>query len=204
MPRIFTLLFLFFVGSIAAQVKLKSELPLADQSFKNSNGSDLTLRQAKGENGLIIIFSCNTCPFVVGTPDFPGWERQYNDLYNFAKEQKVGFVLLNSNEAKRDKADSFSEMEIRAKTMSYLMPYLVDEKSALANALEAKTTPHVFLFDKDLKLIYSGSIDNIWDNKRKKDIPYLKNAINGMVLNNKIQYKETPPRGCSIKRVSNP
>lgn len=204
MPRIFTLLFLFFIGTIAAQVKLKSELPLADQSFKNSNGTDLTLRQAKGENGLIIIFSCNTCPFVVGTPDFPGWERQYNDLYNFAKEQKVGFVLLNSNEAKRDKADSFSEMEIRAKTMSYLMPYLVDEKSALANALEAKTTPHVFLFDKDLKLIYSGSIDNIWDNKRKKDIPYLKNAIIGMVLNNKIQYKETPPRGCSIKRVSNP
>lgn len=204
MPRIFTLLFLFFIGTISAQVKLKSELPLADQSFKNSNGTDLTLRQAKGENGLIIIFSCNTCPFVVGTPDFPGWERQYNDLYNFAKEQKVGFVLLNSNEAKRDKADSFSEMEIRAKTMSYLMPYLVDEKSALANALEAKTTPHVFLFDKDLKLIYSGSIDNIWDNKRKKDIPYLKNAINGMVLNNKIQYKETPPRGCSIKRVSNP
>lgn len=204
MPRIFTLLFLFFVGSIAAQVKLKSELPLADQSFKNSNGTDLTLRQALGENGLVLVFSCNTCPFVVGTPDFPGWERQYNDLYNFAKEQKVGFVLLNSNEAKRDKADSFSEMEIRAKTMSYLMPYLVDEKSALANALEAKTTPHVFLFDKDLKLIYSGSIDNIWDNKRKKDIPYLKNAIIGMVLNNKIQFKETPPRGCSIKRVSNP
>ncbi|MEN9301924.1 MAG: hypothetical protein RL264_353 [Bacteroidota bacterium] len=204
MPRIFTLLFLFFVGSIAAQVKLKSELPLADQSFKNCNGTDLTLRQALGENGLVLVFSCNTCPFVVGTPDFPGWERQYNDLYNFAKEQKVGFVLLNSNEAKRDKADSFSEMEIRAKTMSYLMPYLVDEKSALANALEAKTTPHVFLFDKDLKLIYSGSIDNIWDNKRKKDIPYLKNAIIGMVLNNKIQFKETPPRGCSIKRVSNP
>lgn len=203
MQRIFILCFLFLLGNLNAQVKLKTDLPLANQSFKNSNGNDLTLMQVKGENGLVVIFSCNTCPFVVGTPDFPGWERQYNELFQFAAEQKVGFVLVNSNEAKRDKADSFSEMQARAKSMNYLMPYLVDEKSALANALEAKTTPHVFLFNAEMKLVYSGSIDNIWDNKRKSDIPYLKNAINGMTKNNKIQDKTTPPRGCSIKRVVN-
>jgi hypothetical protein len=81
------------------------------------------------------------------------------------------------------------------------MPYLVDENSKLANAFGAKTTPHIYFFNAEMNLVYTGSIDNIWDNKRKTDVPYLKNAIEAVGNGKKIKTDNTPPKGCSIKRV---
>ena len=110
---------------------------------------------------------------------------------------------MNANEAKRsaeDSEDTMGAMKERAKAKSYTMPYVVDKGSTLADAFGAKTTPHVFLFDKDMKLIYTGSIDNTWDPKRKEDIPYLINALNQ--FDTKIKVAESEPRGCSIKRVA--
>jgi hypothetical protein len=83
------------------------------------------------------------------------------------------------------------------------MPYLLDKNSELANRLEAKTTPHIYFFDGAFKLIYTGSIDNIWDGKRKKDIPFLKRAIESHVNEKKIKTNKTPAKGCSIKRTKN-
>jgi thioredoxin-related protein len=173
-----------------------------DKVFPNTQESSSSLKDIKKENGLIVIFSCNTCPFVVGTEDFPGWENQYNPLYNMALKANIGFVLVNSNEGKRAGVDSFEEMKSHAKAMAYQMPYLMDENSELANAMEAKTTPHVFFFDKNNKLIYAGSIDNIWDNKRKKDEQYLSMAIQSVLNGKKVKLNFTAPKGCSIKRVS--
>ena len=184
-----------------SQIKLKSEAPLTDKSMLNTHGNSLSLQEIKKENGFIVIFSCNTCPFVVGTPDFPGWERQYNELYNSALKANIGFVLINSNEKKRTGDDSFDNMKIRADKMAYEMPYLLDENSVLANAMDAKTTPHAFFFDKNNKLIYAGSIDNIWDGNRKKDEQYLLKAVQSVLNGKKIKQNYTAPKGCSIKRL---
>jgi len=184
-------------------------MPLSDlQLLDVKTNAKTILKENKLEKGLIIIFTCNTCPFVVGTPDFPGWERQYNTIFDQAVKRNVGFVLVNSNEKNRqlgisEGVDSENQMKKHAEEAGYQMPYLLDEKSTLANAFGAKTTPHVFLFNEDLKLVYSGSIDNIWDNKRKEDIPYLINAINGLSQEKKIKPSATPPKGCSIKRYTN-
>jgi thioredoxin-related protein len=187
-----------------AQIKKGTVLPLSDQQMLDvKTNSKMALKDYKKEKGLLVIFSCNTCPFVVGTPDFPGWERQYNRLFEQATKQNIGFVLVNSNEAKRGKEDSIEEMMKRAEDQGYKMPYLVDENSSLANAFGAKTTPHIFLFNGDLKLAYSGSIDNIWDNKRNEEIPYLANAMDAISQGKKIKPSATPPKGCSIKRKSN-
>jgi thioredoxin-related protein len=187
-----------------AQIKKGTALPLSDQQMIDvKTNSKMALKDYKKEKGLLVIFSCNTCPFVVGTPDFPGWERQYNRLFEQATKQNIGFVLVNSNEAKRGKEDSIEEMMKRAEDQGYKMPYLVDENSSLANAFGAKTTPHIFLFNGDLKLAYSGSIDNIWDNKRNEEIPYLANAMDAISQGKKIKPSATPPKGCSIKRKSN-
>jgi thioredoxin-related protein len=187
-----------------AQIKKGTALPLSDQQMIDvKTNSKMALKDYKKEKGLLVIFSCNTCPFVVGTPDFPGWERQYNRLFEQATKQNIGFVLVNSNEAKRGKEDSIEEMMKRAEDQGYKMPYLVDENSSLANAFGAKTTPHIFLFNGDLKLAYSGSIDNIWDNKRTEEIPYLANAMDALSQGKKIKPSATPPKGCSIKRKSN-
>jgi thioredoxin-related protein len=187
-----------------AQIKKGTALPLSDQQMIDvKTNSKMALKDYKKEKGLLVIFSCNTCPFVVGTPDFPGWERQYNRLFEQATKQNIGFVLVNSNEAKRGKEDSIEEMMKRAEDQGYKMPYLVDENSSLANAFGAKTTPHIFLFNGDLKLAYSGSIDNIWDNKRTEEIPYLANAMDALSQGKKIKPSATPPKGCSIKRKTN-
>ena len=184
-----------------AQTPLGSVLKAPKKLYKNANGPNTSLIQEVKKNGLIVVFSCNTCPFVVGSKHFPGWEKQYNELYDSSMKNKIGFLLVNSNEAKRGGDDSFDKMETHAKKNKYKMAYLLDENSSLANELLAKTTPHVFFYNAQLELIYSGSIDNIWDGKRKKEQYYLKDAIRSHVSSKKIKPSATPPKGCSIKRV---
>ena len=197
LPALFFLFTIFSIG----QVAIGSSLEMSRETFQNANGSDASLVEETKRNGIVLVFSCNTCPFVVGSSHFPGWENQYNNLFSIAHENQIGFVLINSNEAKRNGDDSFDKMVKHAKEQNYSMPYLLDEKSTLANFLKAKTTPHVFFFDSSFRLIYSGSIDNIWDGKRKKDVSFLKNAIASHLKNKKIKPKETSPKGCSIKRA---
>lgn len=186
-------------------LKVGDTAPLADQKMEGTDGKALSLNDVKAENGVLVIFTCNTCPFVVGMKDgsFPGWEKDYNDLHQLAKEKGFGVVLVNSNEAKRkaeDSEDTMEEMQKRAKEKKYTIPYVLDKDSKLADAFGAKTTPHVFLFDKNMKLIYVGSINNSWDPKRKEDTAYLINALNE--FNSNINIRESEPRGCSIKRVA--
>jgi len=175
--------------------------PLTEEQMVNTDKTLHSLSSLKQENGLLVVFSCNTCPFVVGNDNFPGWERTYNDLHKQAQAAKMGMVLINSNAAKRGDEDSFEAMQQHARDKGYTMPYLVDADAKLANAFDAKTTPHVYLLDKDMKLVYQGSIDNTWDPKRTADTPYLSHAITSLAKGEKIQEDVTPPRGCSIKRA---
>ncbi len=202
MKRIIILFTILLIVPLSfAQIKKGTSMPSPDLELTDVvTQGKMAIKDYKKEKGLVVVFSCNTCPFVVGTPDFPGWERQYNDLFDKASKMNIGFVLVNSNEGKRAKDDSSEEMKKHVDEKGYKMPYLLDVNSAFANSLEAKTTPHVYLFNEDLKLVYSGSIDNIWDNKRTEDIPYLVNALNALSQGKKIKPAATPPKGCSIKR----
>ena len=176
-------------------------VPMTDYSMKSPDGKTMQLGTSAGEKGLLVVFSCNTCPFVVGSESFEGWEKQYNDLNKFANDHGFNMVLINSNEAKRGDDDSPEDMKKRASEKGYTMPYLIDKDSQLADAFGARTTPHVFLLNKKMELIYTGAIDNKVDGKRTSDDQYLKNAIEATASGKKIETNSTPPRGCSIKRV---
>jgi peroxiredoxin len=204
MKHCFFFLFLLSLFNNFAQLSIKDSAPLQNHSLKNIDETTLTLSQAVKKNGLVVVFSCNSCPFVVGSDDFPGWETQYDSLYKAAQANEIGFILVNSNEGKRSQADSFEEMKKHAQEQGYAMPYLLDTESQLADAFGAKTTPHVYFFDEDLTLIYSGSIDNTWDKSRKEDSPYLFNAIRAKGNHKKIKPNATEPKGCGIKRVKAP
>lgn len=197
------LLVLFVLSSAGGgkELKIGKSMPLSERDMQGTDGKSHTLNSALKENGLIVIFSCNTCPFVVGNDKFEGWEKQYNELYTKATSNNIGMVLVNSNEAKRDGADSMDEMIKHGEKAAYTMHYLVDENSALADACGAKTTPHVFVFNADKKLIYKGSIDNSWDGQRTDTEHYLNNVIEHLGKGAKLNEKSTSPRGCSIKRV---
>jgi hypothetical protein len=192
--------FIGFLNLAFGQLNIKELAPMQNEAFLNANGDSLSLQSAKGKLGLVVVFSCNTCPFVVGSEDFAGWEVQYDSLYVAAKEKNIGFILVNSNEGKRFNVDSFDEMVRHAKEKHYNMPYLLDKNAALAVAFGAKTTPHVFFFDENLQLIYSGSIDNLWDKNRKTTDTYLHNALIAKAKGKKINPNTTPPKGCGIKK----
>lgn len=180
---------------------LQDSAPLADTKLPATDNQQYSLKDLKKEKGLLVVFSCNTCPFVVGGKDFAGWEKDYNALHQLALANQLELVLINSNEAQRGDVDSMDEMVKRSKEKAYTPKYLVDKGHLLADAFGARTTPHAFLFDKDLKLVYKGSIDNTYDPKRESDVPYLKNAITHLVKGTTNDQGVTPPRGCSIKRV---
>lgn len=177
-------------------IEIGKEAPMQDYKMKGVDSEQYSLESLKEENGLLVIFSCNTCPFVLG------WEETYPGLAANAAEKGIGMVLVNSNEVKRDGDDSMEEMMAKAKEGNYQCPYVVDEKSQLANAFGAKTTPHVFLFDADMKLVYSGSINNKFEKKSKKaDAFYLRNALESLYNGEEIETPRTREIGCSIKRT---
>lgn len=182
------------------ELKIGKKMPLSEIKMEDVSGTSFSLSELKEKNGIVVIFSCNTCPFVVGNDNFEGWEKQYNDLYDFAQECSMSFVLINSNEAKRPGADSMDEMKKHAAESEYKMRYLLDKDSKLADAFGAKTTPHVFVFDTDLKLRYRGAIDNAAESNNEKVLTYYYDALKSLSKEETIETNTTPPRGCSIKR----
>ena len=175
-------------------------MPSADVVMKDVVGGERTLASLNGANGLLVIFSCNTCPFVVGSEGSAGWEGRYPELATLCERSKVGFALVNSNTAKRDAGDSFTDMQLHYKEKGYQGHYLLDEENVVADAFAARTTPHVFLFNKDLKLIYKGAIDDNVDDPKAVTKPYLKDAIAALVGGKAAEPAVTKNLGCSIKR----
>ena len=184
-------------------IELGTDAPLSDRIMMDVSGEEFSLNDLKQENGLCVIFSCNTCPFVVGSTGNQGWEGRYNTVAKDCEQYKVGMVMVNSNEARRTAGDSMEDMKKRAKEKAFLSKYVIDNNSELANAFGAKTTPHVFLFDSDMKLVYRGSIDN---NHKDPDFvaeAFLFDAIDNLASGEEIDPADTKATGCSIKRVKN-
>lgn len=184
-------------------LEIGEKAPQAERKMMDISGSEFSLNTLKMKNGLLVIFSCNSCPFVVGNESSEGWEGRYNSLSKIASENQIGMVLVNANEAKRGGDDSFEAMKKRAMDNKYLSKYVVDSNHQLADAFGARTTPHVFLFDQDMKLVYKGAIDdNVKSSKNVKQ-PYLHDAITNLVKGKKINPNSTRQTGCSIKRLAN-
>ena len=169
--------------------------------MKDVSNENVSLSTLKKENGLLVIFSCNSCPFVVGNEKTEGWEGRYNELFDLSQENKIGMVLVNSNEAKRETADSFIRMKERSKKMNYKANYILDKNNKLADAFGASTTPHVFLFNKDLKLVYKGAIDDAVSSKKEVKEKWLYDALSNLGQGKKINPSTTRNSGCSIKRA---
>jgi peroxiredoxin len=182
------------------ELKIGKKVPAMEIKMSATDGEAYSLSDFQGAKGTMIVFSCNTCPFVVGNDNFDGWEKQYNELYKKAKEAEVGFVLVNSNAAKHDGDDSMEKMKERATAQGYEMSYLMDVNSEVADAFGAKTTPHLYVIDQDGKLVMRGSIDNSWDTGRTDLETYALDAIEFLTKGTVLSESTPAPRGCSIKR----
>lgn len=176
------------------ELALNAPFPMGDYKMKDVSGKSISLNEAKTQNGLLVIFSCNTCPYVKLSATRI---KQYTD---FCQANGIGCVIVNSNEAQRNEEDSYAEMVKYHSSQQLKCAYTVDEKSQLANAFGAGRTPQCFLFN-DKGLIYKGAIDdNVKDPAAVKE-QYLKNALEALVRKETPKVQETKSIGCTIKRL---
>jgi peroxiredoxin len=179
---------------VSPELEIGKPIPSGDVKMMDVSGKEISLNDSKGENGLLVIFSCNTCPYVKLS------EARIKEVAKLAKSSKIGVIVVNSNEAQRADEDSFDAMKKYAVAQGYDFSYVVDKNSVVANAFGATRTPHVFLFDKK-GLVYRGAIDdNIKDANDAKE-HYLKDAITAVATGKPIKTNSSKSVGCSIKRV---
>ena len=191
--KIIFLVSVLFFNVQAKELSIGNEILGADYILKNIDGNDTSLDKLKKSNGILVVFSCNTCPWVIR------WQDRYNILSAFSRKNDIGFVAVNSNARLHESVDSMDEMIYHAAANEYDFPYVLDENAKLAKAFGAMKTPHVYLFNSDNKLVYTGAIDDNAKSAKKVKNNYLMDAIRALGSNKKIKISETKALGCSIK-----
>ena len=165
------------------------ELPNAN---KNSGGQTLALSDAMGENGIVVFFTCNHCPYVVGS------EPRIEDAAKVARSKGLGFVGINSNDPINYESDSWENMVKRAdKGMSY--PYLHDSTQEVAIAYGAERTPEFYLLNNESIIVYRGRMDDSPRDPSHATTSELDDAINELISGEKVTVARTESIGCSVK-----
>ena len=162
--------------------------------YDTASGKNMQIDECIKEKGLLVMFICNHCPFVVHVID------ELISIGNDYLPKGIGMVAISSNDVENYPDDSPEKMRDLAKLKDFPFPYMYDETQEIAKAYNAACTPDIFLFDKDKKCVYRGQIDN---SRPGNDIPVtgkdlrdaLENLISGKAIN-EIQY---PGIGCNIK-----
>jgi len=171
-----------------------SDLPKGDLRMKDIRNEDVSMKDAKRKNGLLVMFSCNTCPYVIKN------QERTKAICKYALQNNIGVILLNSNEDQRTGDDSFGAMQQYAKDQNYEWYYVVDKNNKIADAFGANRTPENFLFNKDSKLVYHGAIDDNPTDAANVSRQHLKEAMNDLLAGKDVSVKESRSMGCVIKR----
>ena len=166
----------FINTSVSSEIGINAPLPLADEKLKDVSGKEVSLNMAKTDKGVLVIFSCNTCPYVKLS------ETRIKNLSDNCLKLGIGCIIINSNEAQRTEEDSFDQMVKYAASQKYTCSYVVDANSKLADAFGATRTPQCFLFNAK-GLIYKGAIDDNVKDATQAKAHYLKDAIEALSKN---------------------
>ncbi|MBK7374781.1 MAG: thioredoxin family protein [Ferruginibacter sp.] len=182
--------------TVGDPLPIGSAMPRADLKMKDISGKEVAMKDAAKENGVLVMFSCNTCPYVIKN------QQRTLAISEYAIKMKIGVILLNSNEAYRGNEDSFDAMKEYAKEQGYQWNYVIDKDHVVADAFGANRTPECFLFDKNLKLVYHGAIDDSPSDVSAVKRIHLQEAINELTTGKEVSVKESRSVGCTIKRKS--
>ena len=173
--------------------KLKIDSSLPEFSLIGVDDKIYNVQSFSDKNILIVIFSCNHCPYV------QAYEDRNKLLQKEFESEGVQIVAISSNDAVKYPEDSFDEMKKRSKQKSFNFPYLYDETQVVAKAFGATHTPQIFLFNRNRKLKYEGKIDDNWQEPEKVKSSYLKEAILEVLIEKEVSVPETFSIGCTIK-----
>ncbi len=168
--------------------------PMFDVKMTTTEGTQTSLAQVKKSNGTLLIFTSNTCPWV------HAWENRYNEVAQLAAAANVGVLFVNPNEATRAEGESLEDMRKRKQDKGYAFTYALDKDHKLADAYGATRTPHVYLMDKNNKLVFVGAIDDNSRNRDEVDAYYIKDALADLSAGRAIATPTSRALGCTIKR----
>lgn len=189
-----TLLSTAFRPAREGALELGSLIPKADTRCTDISGKELTLNDAKGANGLLVIFVANHCPYMQRN------QERLHAACNLARKHSIGVAMINSNEAARVEGESLSAMKEYAARQQYNWYYLLDRNAELADAFDANHTPECFLFDKSGRLVYKGAIDDSPGNADAVKAKLLLNALNAIAAGKALSVGTSNALGCNIKR----
>lgn len=157
----------------------------------------ISLQDAKGTHGTVIMFICNHCPFV----------KHVNEgIAQLAKDYQskgIGFIAISSNDVENYPADAPELMKVNAQQEGFTFPYLYDKTQEVAKAYDAACTPDFYIFNNDLQLVYRGQLD---DSRPNNGIPVtgndMRTALDALLNNQPISETQKPSIGCNIKWIS--
>lgn len=170
------------IGSSAPNFKLPA-----------TDGKTYSLKDFEKAPVLVIFFTCNHCPYVIGSDEVT---RKTAEKF---KKDGVIFVGINSNSVNTIPEDSFEHMKQRMHAHHFLWIYLYDQKQNIAKKFGALRTPHFFVFDKNRKLIYTGRGVDSPRNVAKMTVNDLENALAEHLAGKSITTPVTNPIGCNVK-----
>ncbi|MGS2741950.1 thioredoxin family protein [Sinomicrobium sp. M5D2P17] len=158
------------------------------------SGKNISLSDIRGETATVIMFICNHCPFV---------KHVNAEITNIATDygkEGVGFVAISSNDAENYPDDAPDLMAENAREQGFPFPYLYDETQETAKIYDAACTPDFYIFDKALKLVYRGQLD---DSRPGNGIPVtgkdMRTALDALLNGEKVPETQKPSIGCNIK-----
>lgn len=163
-------------------------------SLPNVDGRTVSNTDFQGRRGLLVIFMCNHCPFVIHLRSaLAAFANEY-------QEKGLSVVGISSNDIATHPGDSPEKMVEEARNAGYTFPYLYDESQAVAKAYRAACTPDFFLFDADQTLVYRGQFD---DSRPSNGKPVtgadLRAACDAVLTGAKVPIEQKPSIGCNIK-----
>jgi peroxiredoxin len=180
------------VKTASTMLPIGSSAP--DFTLPNVDGSIVSLTDFVDRDGLLVMFICNHCPFVIHLREhLAKFAREY-------QEKGLGIVGISSNDAETYPQDRPERMEEEAEAHGYTFPYLYDETQEVAKAYHAACTPDFFLFDRQKKLVYRGQFD---DSRPESGKPVtgadLRAACNAVLAGKSVPKEQRPSIGCNIK-----
>lgn len=164
-----------------------------DFSLPGVDGKTYSLSDFADHRVLVIVFSCNHCPYVVGSED-----RMKAFVADY-EPQGVALVAINSNSENTYANDSFEHMVERAKEREFNFTYLRDKSQDVARAYGALRTPHFFVFDARRQLRYTGRMDDNPKNPGQETTHELRDAVDDVLEGQDVRVPLTNPLGCNVK-----
>jgi len=183
---------------MALEYSTKSELGSSAPAFSlpGVDGKIYSLDSFKDARGLLIVFMCNHCPYVIAI------HERLNQIAKDYSSKGIAVIGISSNDPNYKEADSFENMKLTAKEWGLIFPYVFDETQNVARAYDAVCTPDPYLYENvsgQFVLKYRGRIDDSWKDESQVKEKSLRLAIESILAGKSLNPDQIPSMGCSIK-----